>query len=214
LADTDQKQWFKQPNSDQQSITASVMACADPILQLDDQSFALQLQCEEIEAQRELQSGKWAEDSPPDYALAFDDFEAKLKKATILVEDLKLAHSIAKAVDSDAVAIEELRVEETQSVQYRDFAVSLNEDENQPSQDVSDLPGMPRIARTSSFSSSTLFDSTRLFPSRFTIDYPDDRSDAGEESTRLRRRIEFLPSPNTFNNFICNTCSHLNRTAM
>lgn len=125
------------------------MACADPFLQLDDQSFALQLQCEEIEAQRELQSGKWAEDSPPDYALAFDDFEAELKKATILVEDFKLAHSIAKAVDSDAMAIEESRVEETQSVHDRDFALSLNEDENQPSQDVTDLPGMPRIGAES-----------------------------------------------------------------
>lgn len=29
------------------------------------------------------------------------------------------------------------------------------------------------LPRTSSFSSSTLFDSTRPFPSRFTIDYPD-----------------------------------------
>lgn len=125
------------------------MACADPFLQLDDQSFALQLQCEEIEAQRELQSGKWTEDSRPDYALAFDNFEAELKKATILVEDLKFAHSIAKAVDSDAVAIEESRVEETQSVQDRDFALSLNEDENQPSQDVTDSPGMPRIGAES-----------------------------------------------------------------
>ena len=35
------------------------MAYADPFLQVDDQSFALQLQLGEIEAQRELQSGKW-----------------------------------------------------------------------------------------------------------------------------------------------------------
>jgi len=98
------------------------MACADPFLQLDDQGFALQLQREEIEAQRELQSGKGTEDCPPDYALAFDDFKAELKKATILVEDLKFAHSITKAVDSDATAIQESRVEETQSAQDRDFA--------------------------------------------------------------------------------------------
>ncbi len=139
----------QQPNSDQQIIPASVMACADPFLQLDDQSFALQLQREEIDAQRELQSGKWTEDSPPDFALAFDDFEAELKKAIALVEDLKFAHSIAKAVDSDAVAIEESRVEETQSVQDRDFALSLNEDENLLSQDVTDLPGMSRLGAES-----------------------------------------------------------------
>ena len=121
------------------------MACADPFLQLDDQSFALQLQLEEIEAQRELQSGKWAEDSPPDFALAFDDFEADLKKAIVLVEDLKFAHSITKAIDSNAVVIEESRVEETQSVQDRDFALSLNEDENLPSQDVTNLPEVSRL---------------------------------------------------------------------
>ncbi|CZT08640.1 uncharacterized protein RAG0_13632 [Rhynchosporium agropyri] len=112
------------------------MACLDPCLQFDDESFALQLQLEEIEAQRQLQSGKWTEDSPPDFVLAFDDFETELKKAFLLVEDLKIAHSIAKAVASDAVAIEESRVEETQSVQDRDFALSLNEDENLPSQDL------------------------------------------------------------------------------
>jgi len=60
---------------------------------------------------KELQSGKWTADSPPDFALAFDDFEAELKKALLLVEDLKFAHSIAKAVTSDAVAIEESRDE-------------------------------------------------------------------------------------------------------
>jgi hypothetical protein len=63
------------------------MACVDPFLQFDDESFALQLQLEEIEAQRELQSSKWTEDSPPDFALAFDDFETELKKALLLVGD-------------------------------------------------------------------------------------------------------------------------------
>ena len=125
------------------------MACVDPFLQFDDESFALQLQLEEIEAQRELQSGKWTEDSPPDFAVAFDDFEAELKKALLLVEDLKFSHSIAKAVASDAVAIEESRVEETQSVQDRDFALSLNVDENLPSQDVTDLPETSRLGEES-----------------------------------------------------------------
>lgn len=92
------------------------MACADLFHQFDDKSFALQLQLEENEAQRELQSGKWTEDRPPDFVLVFDDFYAELKKAILLVEDLKFAHSIAKAVDSDAVAIKESRVEEIQSL--------------------------------------------------------------------------------------------------
>ncbi|ESZ90475.1 ariadne RING finger [Sclerotinia borealis F-4128] len=72
------------------------MACTDSFLQFDDDVFALELQLEEIEAQRELQSGKWTVDKPPDFALAFDDFEAELKKALLLVDDLKFAHSILK----------------------------------------------------------------------------------------------------------------------
>ena len=44
-------------------------------------------------------------------------FTAELKKAMFLVEDLKFAHSITEAVDSDTVAIKESRVEGTQSLQ-------------------------------------------------------------------------------------------------
>ena len=112
------------------------MACADPFLQFDDESFALQLQLEEIEAQRELQPGKWTEDRPPDFVLAFDDFQAELQKAIFLLGDVKFAHSIAKAVDSDAVAIEASMVEESQSFIDRDFALRLNEDDDLLSQHV------------------------------------------------------------------------------
>ena len=118
------------------------MASAGLFDQFDDESFALQLQLQETEAQRELQSGKWPEDRPPDSVLAFDDFQAELKKAILLVEDLKLAHSIAETVDSDAAAIEVSRVPETQSVQDQQSVLSLNEDENLPSQEVTDLPEM------------------------------------------------------------------------
>lgn len=72
------------------------------------------------------------------YTLAFDAFEAELKTALAVVQDLKIAHSIATAIDSDAVVIQELRAKEEQSVQDRDLALSLNEDENLPSQVVLD----------------------------------------------------------------------------
>lgn len=121
------------------------MSCADPIAQSDDESFAFQLQLEEIEAQRERQTGKWTEDNPPDLRLAFDDFEAELQKAIVLVGDLKFAHSIAKAVDSDAAAIEELKAEETQSVQDRDFALSLDEGGNPPPRDLTASPETSRL---------------------------------------------------------------------
>lgn len=93
------------------------MVFVDPFARFDAESFALKLQLEEIEAQRERQTGKWIENNPPDFVLAFDSFEAELKKAISLLEDLKFAHSVAKAVDSDGMAIEASRVEETQCVQ-------------------------------------------------------------------------------------------------
>lgn len=116
------------------------MACVDPYTQSEDESLALRLQLEENEAQRELQSGKWIEGHPPDSVIAFEDFHAELRRIEYLVEDLKFAHSIARAVDSDAVAIEVSRVEELQSIQDRNFARSLNEGEDLPSQDLTDLP--------------------------------------------------------------------------
>ena len=63
----------------------------------------------------------------------------------LLVEDLKFAYSITKAVASDAVAIKESRVDEIQLVQDQDFALSLNVDENLLFQDATDLLEMSRL---------------------------------------------------------------------
>ena len=111
------------------------MAGCDPLFQLDNQSLALKLQLEDLEAHRTFQSGKWTEDNPPDFAVAFDIFATDLKEAIAAVDDLKLAHSIARAVDSDAVAIEELTTAEAQSLKDRDFALTLNEGETVSSLD-------------------------------------------------------------------------------
>ena len=89
------------------------MICADLFLQLDDQSFALQLQLEKIETQRELQFDKWVKNNSSNFALAFDDFEIDLKKTIVLIENLKFAHSIIKAIDFDVVIIEESKIEKT-----------------------------------------------------------------------------------------------------
>ena len=113
------------------------MACAD---QFDDESFALQLQLQENEAQRELQSSKWPEDHPPDSVLAIDDFHTELKKAIFLAKYLNFAHRIAKAVDPNTVAFEEPSVKETQSGQDRETTLSLNKDEYLPSREFADLP--------------------------------------------------------------------------
>ncbi|KAK0117546.1 hypothetical protein ONS95_011884 [Cadophora gregata] len=125
------------------------MACVESAVMFDSECVALALQLEEIEAQRELQSGKWPEDNPPDFVLAFDNFEAEMRNMLFLIEDLRFAHSIAIAVDSDAVAIEELRVEELQSARDRELAISLNPDGSLPSQDIISIPEMPTIEEES-----------------------------------------------------------------
>jgi len=116
------------------------MACADISIHLADEDLALRLQLEEIEAQRACQTGKWVEGNTPDPLLAFNEFEAEIKQALSLSQDVKLAHSIAKAVDSDAVAINEATAEERQSVQDREFALSLNEGRGLPTQGLIEGP--------------------------------------------------------------------------
>ena len=66
-------------------MASPIVACN---ISFDDDIFALTLQLEEVEAQLERQTGKWREDSPPDFALAFVDFESEMKKAIQLVEGL------------------------------------------------------------------------------------------------------------------------------
>ena len=80
-------------NSDKRSIQASVKVGVDPSLQFDDKSFALELQLEEIEAQREFQFHKY---SYPNFVLVFNELQTIYKKGVSLIMDLTFAHSIAR----------------------------------------------------------------------------------------------------------------------
>lgn len=111
------------------------MACTDQPILLHDHQFALELQLQDIETQRQSHSGKWAEGSPPDYALAFEDFEAEVNKAILLIQDIRLAHSIAEAVDSDAAIIAQLAIEEERAAKDREIARDFAEDSDFVSED-------------------------------------------------------------------------------
>jgi hypothetical protein len=110
------------------------MACTDQHILLNDHQFALQLQLQEIETQRQSYSGKWVEGSPPDYALAFENFEVEVNKAILLIQDIRLVHSIAEAVDSDAAIMDHLAVEEELAAKDREIARHFAEDPESVSQ--------------------------------------------------------------------------------
>ncbi|KAL9575856.1 hypothetical protein ACKAV7_000019 [Fusarium commune] len=105
------------------------MACTDNYIHLDDCSYALQLKLEEIEAQHQRHSGKWLEDNPLDFALAFDGFEHEVNEAILVIRYMKLALSIANALKTDATAIMQFTIEEERAAHDREIA--LNSDENQ-----------------------------------------------------------------------------------
>lgn len=122
-----------------------MMVCAISALDLDDRSFALQLQLEEMCTVRDIQVGKWVEDSPPDFVLAFTSFENEIREAMVLAKDAKFAHSIAAALESDARVIEDVNFEENQCVQDRQLAISLDDGVSLPSRSVAQAEGMSTV---------------------------------------------------------------------
>ncbi|KAF2812467.1 uncharacterized protein BDZ99DRAFT_439618 [Mytilinidion resinicola] len=93
---------------------------------LDDEIMALALQLEEIDIHSKGQKGKHKACSPPDIDVAFSAFQAELQQAIGLLEDLKCAHSIALAVDTDSQLIREIAQEEAQGERDRRLALQLS----------------------------------------------------------------------------------------
>lgn len=97
---------------------------------IDNDIQAIVFQLELIELQRGSEKGKHAEDDAPDNDMAFLDFvEEQLRADLSALNDQKLAHSMAYAVDIDAPALEQFRASELQAMQDRMFVLRLtNED--------------------------------------------------------------------------------------
>ncbi|KAJ6780549.1 hypothetical protein PWT90_06637 [Aphanocladium album] len=84
------------------------------------------LQLEATRIVRDAQTGKWAEDDPPDFMLALMSFESELQAAITRSRDERFAHSIATALVSDAMILDLANPEDRQSVQDRQIAMSLH----------------------------------------------------------------------------------------
>ncbi|CAE6999789.1 hypothetical protein P3342_001087 [Pyrenophora teres f. teres] len=96
---------------------------------LDDEIVALSLQLEEISYREETNKAKYTADKVPDLEIAYASYLAEIEAYLAFLKDVKLAHSIASAVDADAEAIAELAQVEEQAQQDRRVAVQMSSDD-------------------------------------------------------------------------------------
>jgi hypothetical protein len=111
--------------------TITVTEVAAPLSEsslLDDEITALILQLEEVDDSEDIftSKGKYSVDNPPDSRYAYDNFQADLQKHLSFLRDLRLAHSIAHAVDTDGRIIAELTAPEQIAQEDRRLAIRLN----------------------------------------------------------------------------------------
>jgi hypothetical protein len=108
--------------------TANMSVDIAPVL-LDDEMTALTLQLEEVGIFDKRSKGKHPVGCPPDSKVAFDSFQAEVAAHLDFLRDLKLAHSMAHAIDTDAQAIAELLGPDKQLEEDRRLAVRLHSEE-------------------------------------------------------------------------------------
>jgi hypothetical protein len=108
------------------TVTSTIVAPAGHPDVLEDEIMAFALQLEEVAIYGQNEKGKFPAESPPDNAMAFNSFQAELSSHLTFLKDLKLAHSIAHAVGTDASAIAELAGTEEQAHDDRHFALQLS----------------------------------------------------------------------------------------
>jgi hypothetical protein len=99
----------------------------------EDEIVALALQLEEIECFSDAHKGKYREENVPDMEVAFAAFQTEIQRHIQFLNDLKCAHSIARAVESDAQAIADVTQEEARG--ERDRRLALQMSDRDPDQD-------------------------------------------------------------------------------
>ncbi|KAF2422873.1 hypothetical protein EJ08DRAFT_672707 [Tothia fuscella] len=87
---------------------------------------ALALQLEELDCLTRTDKGKYAADSPPDSQMALLTFQEEMMQHLSFLNDVKIAHSFARAVDEDGPVIEELSRGDHQIVDDRQYAMRIS----------------------------------------------------------------------------------------
>ncbi|KAM5429089.1 hypothetical protein McanCB56680_007977 [Microsporum canis] len=98
---------------------------AENLGRLDDELVALELQLEEIDSYGRERKGKCPSNNLPDSELAYVAFQAEIEGCIDSLSDLKIAHSIAHAVDTDGQAITDVLRDEAQAQQDRRLAMTM-----------------------------------------------------------------------------------------
>lgn len=96
---------------------------------LDDEITALALQLEEILDFNAHDKGKYKEGQPPDATQAMLEYQNEVATYLQTLNDLKLAHSIARAVDADGLVISSFINVEVQAEEDRRTAIRVSTDD-------------------------------------------------------------------------------------
>ncbi|KAF2636749.1 hypothetical protein P280DRAFT_434294 [Massarina eburnea CBS 473.64] len=143
----------------------------------DDEMTALALQLEEIGIVGQKAKGKYPMGSPPDNKIAVDSFQTEIQTHLDFLRDLKLAHSIAQAIDTDAQAIADMVRPEEQVQEDRRLAIRLHGEEP-TGEDIVEM-SQPKLAG--------------FFPlATPLIDLSDDESEVGPSMTYAQRQAKVL----------------------
>jgi hypothetical protein len=96
---------------------------------LDDEIAALTLQLDEINYREQTKKAKYSSSNIPDLEVACSSYLSEIEAHLVFLKDVKLAHSFASAIDTDAQAIAEIAQSEVHAQEDRRIAVQMSSDD-------------------------------------------------------------------------------------
>ncbi|CAK4030698.1 Hypothetical predicted protein [Lecanosticta acicola] len=108
------------------ATTSTPLPAEGPSTLVEDVIAALMLQLADIDEYEATKKGKYKADDIPDLEVAYASYLDEIKAQLQILDDIKLAHSIANAVSVDAEAIEEVVRAESQAQRDRQVALLMD----------------------------------------------------------------------------------------
>ncbi|KAI0611949.1 FAD/NAD(P)-binding domain-containing protein [Pyrenophora tritici-repentis] len=167
---------------------------------LDDEIVALSLQLEEINYREETKKAKYTPDNVPDLEVAYASYLTEIETHLAFLKDVKLAHSIANAVDADAEVIAELAQVETQAQEDRRVAVQMSSDDP----DLEAPPPYAEVVRDDSIENEVVRRMTALLSSEHDA-HDDLENEAGLSVSYTQRQADAMGKL-ARNQFECIAC--------